>query len=306
MMRPIVAMLTDFGIRDHYVASMKGVVLGLCRSATLVDISHEVPPGDVIAGALLIESCWRDLPPGTVILAVVDPGVGTIRRALAADAGGRRFVGPDNGLFGLAWLQSPPHRVVEIAPLTARRGEGRTFEGRDRFAPAAARLANGERLSMLGPRVRDVVPINLPEVRESSSRLGGEVIAVDRFGNLVTNLRGAGLERWAGSSPVTVRVGRRRIHGLVRTYADVVPGAACALTGSTGRLEVAVNGGHAGQVLHAHRGTVVIIERTRSGETAYTGGSRASRPNRSPSALGDGVGPGGRADPGRRPGRVPD
>jgi len=260
--RPIIAILTDFGLSDHYVASMKGVLLGICPNATLVDISHDVPPHDVVAGALLIESCWRDFPPATVFLAVVDPGVGSTRRALAAECDGRRLVGPDNGVFGLLWQEALELRVVEVAGKHRRRtGEGRTFEGRDRFAPAAARLAEGAALETLGPPVSDPIRLSLPTVRTGRVRLHGEIIAVDRFGNLVTNLGGGQIIRWAGATEVRISLGRRRIGGLVGTYSDVAPGAACALVGSTGRLEIAVREGSAAKVLRARQGGRVVVER---------------------------------------------
>jgi len=262
MRRPIIAILTDFGTSDHYVASMKGVVLGVCPDATVVDISHDVAPHDVLAGALLIESCWRDFPPGTVVLGVVDPGVGSSRRALAAEGGGLRFVGPDNGLFSLVWRDTPDLRVVEVADCRrARADSGRTFEGRDRFAPAAARLANGVALETLGPPVEQTIRLSLPTARIGRLRMDGEIIAIDRFGNLVTNLGGDQIGRWAGTAGVRVSLGRRRIGEVVGTYADVAPGAACAIIGSTGRLEIAVREGNAERLLRVRRGGRVAVER---------------------------------------------
>src|SRR5947208_1579280 len=144
MARPVIALLTDFGTRDHYAGTMKGVALGICPDATLVDISHEVPPHDVVAGALELAACYRYFPPATVFLVVVDPGVGSARRGIAADAGDYKFVAPDNGLLTSVLDEHPAKKVVELTERKyARPTVSRTFEGRDRFAPAAAWLAKG-------------------------------------------------------------------------------------------------------------------------------------------------------------------
>src|SRR5204863_3420491 len=150
MPRPVIALLTDFGVRDHYVGTMKGVALTICPEATLVDISHEVPPHDVVAGALELAACYRYFPAGTIFLVVVDPGVGSSRRGIAVDTGEHKFVAPDNGVLTLALDEEAPRKVVELTERRyARPTVSRTFEGRDRFAPAAAWLAKGVELSAL-------------------------------------------------------------------------------------------------------------------------------------------------------------
>src|SRR5580704_19359622 len=151
MARPVIALLTDFGVRDHYAGTMKGVVLGICPDAALVDISHEVPPHDVLAGALELAASYRYFPSGTIFLVVVDPGVGSTRRGIAADTGDYRFVAPDNGVLTAVLDEHPAKRVVELTERKyARPTVSRTFEGRDRFAPAAAWLAKGVDLTALG------------------------------------------------------------------------------------------------------------------------------------------------------------
>src|SRR5476651_844729 len=156
MARPVIALLTDFGTRDHYAGAMKGVALGICPDATLVDISHEVPPHDVLAGALELAACFRYFPAGTIFLVVVDPGVGSARRGIAADTGDYRFVAPDNGVLTAVLDEHPPKRVVALTERKyARPTVSRTFEGRDRFAPAAAWLAKGIQLPALGRPVND-------------------------------------------------------------------------------------------------------------------------------------------------------
>ena len=153
MARPIVAFLSDFGTRDHYAGTLKAVVLGVCPDATLVDIGHDIPAHDVMTGALELGACYRYFPHGTVFLAVVDPGVGSSRRGIAADTGDYRFVAPDNGLLSAVFRETPPKKVVELTERKyARPTVSRTFEGRDRFAPAAGWLAKGITLTWLGDR----------------------------------------------------------------------------------------------------------------------------------------------------------
>src|SRR5260370_3635342 len=163
MARPVIALLTDFGTRDHYAGTMKGVVLGICPDAALVDISHEVPAHDVLAGALELAASYRYFPPGTIFLAVVDPGVGSTRRGIAAEAGGFKFVAPDNGVLTAVLDEHPPRRAVELSERRyARPTVSRTFEGRDRFAPAAAWLAKAIKLPALPPSARPLPHLTIP------------------------------------------------------------------------------------------------------------------------------------------------
>src|SRR5437773_4362934 len=187
MARPVLALVTDFGNRDHYAGTMKGVALGICPDATLVDITHEVPPHDVAAGALELAACYRYFPPGTVFLVVVDPGVGSARRGIAVDVGDYKFVAPDNGVLTLVLDEAPARKIVELTERRyARPTVSRTFEGRDRFAPAAAWLAKGIQLSALGRPVADVQRIEIPLPEISADSIAGAVLRIDRFGNLVT------------------------------------------------------------------------------------------------------------------------
>src|SRR5438093_439265 len=196
MARPVIALLTDFGSRDHYAGTMKGVALGICPDAVLVDISHEVPPHDVIAGALELAACYRYFPSGTIFLVVVDPGVGSARRGLAIEAGDYRFVAPDNGVTTVVLDETPAKRVVELTERRyARPTVSRTFEGRDRFAPAAAWLAKGIELTALGRPIGEVQRLELPVVEVRTETVRGSVVRVDRFGNLVTNIDRKTVER---------------------------------------------------------------------------------------------------------------
>ena len=264
MARPVVALLSDFGTRDHYVGTMKGVVLGVCGDASLVDISHEIPPLDVLAGALELGASYRYFPSRTVFLVVVDPGVGTRRRALAAETEDYFFVAPDNGVLTAVFLETPPKHVVELSdPTYARSPISRTFEGRDRFAPAAAWLANHVPLASFGPVITDYHLLHVPEITISNSAIDGEIVRVDRFGNLISNIDRRSFETLANASDVVVAVDGREVPRLVPTYAHAAKGEVCALFGSTDHLEIAVNGGSAAETLNARRGSRVAVARAR-------------------------------------------
>jgi hypothetical protein len=259
----IVTLTTDFGLRDAYVAEMKGVMLGIARSARrslqLVDVTHEVERHDVTEGALALEAAAPFFPPGTVHLAVVDPGVGTARRGLVVAAAGHLFVGPDNGLF-TPFLDGEAWRAFELAePAYRLPAVSRTFHGRDVFAPAAAHLATGVDPTRLGPPVPDPVRLAWPQVRAVAGAVAGAVVHTDRFGNLITSIHARSVEPLGVG--VIVRVGGREVP-LVGTYADLPVGRPGALVGSGGRLEIAVREGSAAARLRARRGTAVIVSRT--------------------------------------------
>jgi S-adenosyl-L-methionine hydrolase (adenosine-forming) len=261
----IVTLTTDFGLRDAYVAEMKGVMLGIARAAgdvlQLVDVTHEVERHDITEGALALEAAAPFFPPGTVHLAVVDPGVGTTRRGLAVAVNGHLLVGPDNGLFTpflgeAGWrafeIAEPDYRLSRVSP---------TFHGRDLFAPAAAHLALGADPARLGPAVSDPVLLAWPEVRAVAGAVAGAVVHTDRFGNLITSIHARSVEPLDAS--VVIRVGGRQVP-LGGTYADLPVGRPGALVGSGGRLEIAVREGNAATLLRARRGTPVVVSRTTS------------------------------------------
>lgn len=261
-MRPIIALLSDFGTRDHYAGTMKGVVLGICPDATLVDITHDVPPHDVLAGALQLAASYRYFPAGTVFLAVVDPGVGSGRRGLAVEAGDYRFVAPDNGVLTAALEDVPPKRVVELTERRyARPTVSRTFEGRDRFAPAAAWLARGIQLSALGRPLSDYQRLDIPHAVAEGDRLSGTVLLVDAFGNLVTNLERRTVESFGKAGPVQILVAGQPVPRLVSTYNDIGAGEVCALFGSSDHLELAAHADSAASRLGVARGAPVEIRR---------------------------------------------
>lgn len=255
---PVVALLTDFGLQDHYVASLKGALLKGCPRARLLDISHLVPPQDVPRAAWMTAACAPDLPDGCVVLAVVDPGVGTTRRGLVAHADGRYFVAPDNGLLSHVLSRALTWRAVSMTnPAFWHSGHGATFEGRDRFAPVAAHLLVGGRLDDVGEDVRDLVFLPVPPLHELDGMLTGHVACVDHFGNLITTIPSSRVEQggyhWGSC-------GGRQIP-VVRTYAERAAGDVCLLPGSSGFLEVAVVNGSAQALLAARVGTAVRLGR---------------------------------------------
>ena len=262
MSRPIIALLSDFGSRDHYAGTMKGVILGICPDATLVDISHDVPPHDLPFAALELAAAFRFFPRGCVFLVVVDPGVGSTRRGLAADTGDYRFVAPDNGVLTGVFQQVPPKRVVELTERRyARPTVSRTFEGRDRFAPAAAWLAKGIQLSALGRPVSDYRSIDIPVMRVGDNVIDGTVLRIDRFGNLVTNIDREAFDRLASSGEISIEVGGHQVGRLVETFADIGADEVCALFGSTDHLELAANAASAMKRLGIDHGAPVRVTR---------------------------------------------
>jgi S-adenosylmethionine hydrolase len=262
-MRPVIALLSDFGTQDHYAGTMKGVMLGICPDVTLVDITHDIPSHDVLSGALELAAAYRYFPPGTIFLAVVDPGVGSARRGLAADVGEYRFVAPDNGVLTAVFRAAPPKKVVDLTERRyARPTVSRTFEGRDRFAPAAAWLAKGIQLTALGRPVPEYHRLDIPTPDLSGDAIQGSVLRVDRFGNLVTNIDRREFEKLAQSHAVQISADGKPVGRLVATYAEIQAGEVCALFGSTDHLELAANSGSAAGRLSLARGARVTVSRS--------------------------------------------
>jgi len=261
-MRPVIALLSDFGTRDHYAGTMKGVILNICPDATLVDITHDVPAHDVIDGSLQLVAAARYFPSGTIFLAVVDPGVGSARRGIAAEAGDYRFVAPDNGVLTSVLREWAPKKIVELTDRRyARPTVSRTFEGRDRFAPAAAWLAKGTQLTALGRPAPDYHRLEIPVPVIEDASVAGVVLRIDRFGNVVTNIDRKTFEGVAKSAAMEVTAGTHSIGRLVATYADIQPGEICALFGSTDHLELAANSESAADRLQLSRGSAVAARR---------------------------------------------
>ncbi len=256
----IVTLLTDFGAADPYVAAMKGVILALAPDATIVDACHDIPPQDIRAGAWVLGQYWTYYPSGAIHVAVVDPGVGTERDVLLVDADGHLFLAPDNGL--LAWVLRQAGRVSlrKLHPEVHRPGEvSATFHGRDIFAHAAGLLADGKTTpDHLAEETRSVTMPPWAVIRRDGDCLIGEVVHVDRFGNLITNIARRQIEE-AGWSSLGIDIGGIEMKCLFRTYGDAPTGEMLALYGSSGTLEVAVSGGSAAQLTGLARGAVVIV-----------------------------------------------
>ena len=255
---PPLTLTTDFGTADTYVAQMKGVILARVPTATIVDATHAVPPQDVRRAALLVADLADAFPPGSVHVAVVDPGVGTCRAILAAAAGGQFYLAPDNGLLTVIFDRQPAAAVHAVTnPQHRRAAVSQTFHGRDIFAPAAAALLAGVPIEELGPRVTDCVRLDGLTAMWEPDGLVGHIAWADHFGNLVTTIPAA----WMPEDPARLRlcVGQHTLHGLRQCYADVPPGTPLVLVGSSGRLEIAVNGGSAAAVLQITAGTVVRV-----------------------------------------------
>ncbi len=257
----LITLTTDFGERGGYVGVMKGVIYALQPAALIVDLTHEVGPQRVREGAFLLHSAYRQFPPGTIHVAVVDPGVGTARRGLCLDVPDvGRFVGPDNGLFSYVLDAHPELVAREIANAAwLRQPVSRTFHGRDVFAPVAARLSRGEPIEEVGPVVPTRELVRLDNLwpawagrRDGARELVGEVVHVDRFGNLITNLEDADVPPRA-----TIRVRGRAIGGLSPHFQQGVE--LIALIGSSGLLEIAVPNGSAAGRLGLGVGATVAV-----------------------------------------------
>jgi len=254
----IITLTTDFGLSDPYVSAMKGVILSVNPRANVIDISHDIRPQQVLQAAFITQSAWPYFPPGAVHVAVVDPGVGTERRAIAIETPDGRFVGPDNGVLSAVLPDAARpdmgpdavglpegYTAVEITNRQYMREQvSATFHGRDVFAPAAAHLSLGVPLDELGPRVDRIIALPpLRARRNDAGEIAGRVVHIDRFGNVVTDIRDEDLPR----DPIEVAIGGQRVRGLVRTYAEAQ--SLSALIGSSGYLEIALPNGSAAQQL---------------------------------------------------------
>jgi S-adenosylmethionine hydrolase len=259
-----VALLSDFGYQDHYAGVMRGVIARLAPGARIIDISHGIPPQNVTAGALALRESWRFFPPTTVFVVVVDPGVGTSRRAIAIETqSGARLVGPDNGVLWMTAEQAGIRRAVQLTNQRYLLGfQSSTFHGRDVFAPVGAHLHNGVGLLEFGPLIADMAQLMLPDVVDYDDELTGVVVYTDTFGNLVTNLRRDQVEALQARFPtrrLLVRIGSDVPVALSRTYGDVPRKAPLALFGSFEMVEIAVREGNAAQTFAAGPGVEVRV-----------------------------------------------
>ena len=260
----IITLLTDFGTRDEYAGILKGVIYGINPAAAIVDLTHAIPPQDVVRAALVLKAAWRYFPAGTIHTAVVDPGVGSGRPIIAARQNGHWFLAPDNGLLSAVWQEGAPERLVRVENQALfLQPVSRTFHGRDIFAPVAAHLSLGMAVEELGSAVHsdEVIRLDLAEPRWiDPDTVVGRIVSVDHFGNLVTNLGAAQMDRLDRSgdgSGVCITVGAHCIQGLSSSYAQKPPGKLMAVIGSREVLEIAVNQGSAAQYVGVGAGDTV-------------------------------------------------
>lgn len=259
-----ISLTTDFGQTDPYVGQMKGAILRTAPAAPLIDITHAVPPGDIAAASFLLADLPDHFPPGTIHLAVIDPGVGSSRRILALRAANQFFVAPDNGLLTLLFDRFPTAPCVSLSPPTGGTPISQTFHGRDLMAPAAGRLAQGEELHALGApldddpvRLDNLLPPRTP-IPSGPSEIAGRIVWIDHFGNLITNIPENMLTD-VNPADWRLRLGPHVVSGLRGYYAETNPGEALMLIGSTGRLEIAVRDGHAAKHWNAKIGDPVSL-----------------------------------------------
>jgi S-adenosyl-L-methionine hydrolase (adenosine-forming) len=261
--RPIVTLTTDFGLNDHFVGVMKGVILNIAPNAEIVDISHSVQPFDILDGALALAESYSYFPPRTIHLIVVDPGVGSARRPILATSDGFNFVAPDNGVLSLMYAREERVHVRHVT------GEhyflqpvSNTFHGRDIFAPVAGYLAKGVEQEKFGPEIEDFVRFNAPKPKAVDGKtLRGVVLKVDRFGNLITNFTAQDVPGLLeGKTPgFKITVGKREVTSVRTNYADGAAGELFVILGSMGYLEIAANRGSAAQMTGAAKGSEVTV-----------------------------------------------
>jgi len=256
---PIITLTTDFGLRDHYVSAMKAVILGMVNNIRMVDISHQIPPQDVMAGAWVVRNSSMLFPPGTVHLVVVDPGVGTERKPVALKIKDQYFVGPDNGIFSLIGEDFQYEAVELNREQFWRKERSNTFHGRDIFAPVAAHLANGVKLSALGNPVEKLVTYRWAIPISDRDGIQGWIVHIDRFGNLISNIPHSLIQETVKDSNFRIYVGNTILHDLVTTFASVPDGEPAAYIGSSDKLEIAINKGNAKEMLGVEKGAQISI-----------------------------------------------
>ena len=254
---PLLTLLTDFGLADHFVGVVKGVIYGICPDARIVDISHEVKPFQIAEGGFLLEQSWRYFPAGTVHVAVVDPGVGSSRRAIVAQASGHYFVAPDNGLLSLV-LAEEEHRVFHaVEQRFWRQPVSQTFHGRDVFAPVAAHLAAGIGIEEFGPPIEDYTRFPFSgAVRTARRNWTGSIVQIDRFGNLITNFKIAEFEP---KLPFEISAGLITVSRIENSYASADVGELFVIAGSSGYFEIAAAEGSAARILGCGIGAPVEL-----------------------------------------------
>lgn len=258
-MRNVITLTTDFGLQDYYVSAMKAVILGIAPEVRVVDISHDIPSQDIMAGSWILRNSALLFPSGTVHTVVVDPGVGTDRKAIALQIEDHYFVGPDNGIFSLL-TEEYDYKAVSLTNKKYWRDEtSKTFHGRDIFAPVAAHLSQGVALEELGEPLDELVTYRWTVPIADKDGLQGMVIHIDKFGNLVTNLSESLIEDVIDGKNVKIYVGNTILDEIVPTFGSVPDGEPAAFIGSSGMLEVGINKGNAEQMLGVQKGAQISL-----------------------------------------------
>ncbi len=262
MSKGIVTFTTDFGTEDHFVGTMKGVVLGINPEAALVDICNQVPAFDILQGAITISQAYHYYPAGTVHVVIVDPGVGTSRRPIIADTGKHLFVAPDNGVLSIVFERQERLTVRHItAEHYFLQPVSKTFHGRDVFAAIAGHLSRGVDISKLGEPITDYVRLQLPQPALKENSILGAVLKIDRFGNVITNITRRMLSQFIGahSGSVVIRLNSTFIDRFQTTYEEGTPGEPFAIVGSMGYLEIATNKGSAANLMGIKPNDVIEV-----------------------------------------------
>ena len=257
----IVTLLTDFGTSDYFVGAMKGVILSINPAATIVDITHEIPPQDIETGAFNLLSFYCDFPKGTIHVAVVDPGVGSDRHALVVDCANQFFVGPDNGLFSWICERERNWTATHVTNTTFfRKPVSNTFHGRDIFAPVAAALSLGHSVAEFGPSVNEIVHLNsLEPIAINENTIEGRIIHIDHFGNCVTNFTRQSLQSRGSATSWRITLKDHEIDSFRDFFADSTGGEVFTILGSAGFIEICVRNGSAAKVLNIQRGHSVQL-----------------------------------------------
>ena len=255
----IITLMSDFGSQDYYVSAMKAVILGISPDVRLVDISHDLPPQDIMAGAWVLKNTAFLYPPGTIHLAVIDPGVGSSRRPVLVQVRDQLFVGPNNGLFSLV-VESQEHRVFELSNKRFWRDTvSPTFHGRDIFAPVAAWLSIGEVPQQFGSELRELTTYRWAKPIADEEGVQGWVMHIDRYGNLITNIPESYIRKYEQQSTFKIYVGNTILKHISVSFSEVTDGEAVALIGSSGMLEIAINKGNAERMLGVEKGAPVSL-----------------------------------------------
>jgi S-adenosylmethionine hydrolase len=257
---PVITLTTDFGTSDHYVGGMKGVILGICPQAQLVDISHDVTAYSILEAAFTVAQAWPCFPAGTVHLVVVDPGVGSARHPILVEAAGHYFVSPDNGVLSMLYAAEPAHMVRHItASRYFRHPVSRTFHGRDIFAPVAAHLANGVDAVEFGEIIGKYQQFSFARpFLIGPNTWAGTILKVDRFGNLVTNFESRSWEKLA-AEPFEMRIGNHRVNRMAANYAEMGPNSLFVMAGSAGYLELSCHQDSAARIAETVSGDLVEL-----------------------------------------------